>query len=626
MSLQMDELLRLALSQFWQVSLLILAAGLLVRIFCRRRPYLAYVVWLLVIAKCLMPPVWSSPTSLFSWSEAEFLGPPIAHDTGASMPLDTAGSSVRRIASHVEPAGLAAEANEPSADQRGQLNAVDSAGLGLAQPAWPLGVAHVLAAAWLCGAVVLAGVIMARAALAGVLLRRASVPTEHDLAKLVGELSRRLGIRRKVRLMVTSRPFGPGVCGLLRPKLVLPQVVVSECSLNDLERIIAHELIHIRRGDNTIAAFQLVAQIIWWFHPLVWWANRRACRERERCCDEAVVASLGCDPGRYAQTLLDVLRRRRDTRPALFGSGIRSSQVTSRRMESIMDTRRVFHRRMPGVCWTVFAMGVLLVVPGRALTRPGETSESTSQAEAEPTEAAVTQAKTDAENPELGRSAKNLREIMSAIHMYHDVANHLPPPHSGFGFDGKTNEWFRHRPYLSWRVLLLPLLGEKELFGKFRLGEPWDSEHNKKLIPLLPKIYCAPGSKAGEGKTNYLGVVGPNAAFPEKETITVIDFFDGTSDTIMLVEAPDEAAVEWTRPKDFPVGTREPAKILTGLREGGFLTAFADGAPQFVSNDITSDTLQRLLIRNDREPVPYDEVRRSVRFVSPAGNPNANDK
>ncbi len=288
-----------------------------------------------------------------------------------------------------------------------------------------------------------------------------------------------------------------------------------------------------------------------------------------------------------------------------------------------MDTRRSFHSCVHGICWAMIAVGVLLVVPGRALTRPGEASETVSQAEAKPTKGVVAQAKTDAENPELAQSAKNLGEIISAIHMYHGVSGHFPLAHSGFGFDRKTNEWFRHRPYLSWRVLLLPLLGEKELFEKFRLGEPWDNEHNKKLIPLMPKIYCAPGSKAGEGKTNYLGVVGPNAAFSEKQAITLIEFHDGTSNTIMLVEVPDEAAVEWTRPKDFPIGTQEPAKKLTGLRTGGFLTVFADGAPQFISTDVTSEMLRRLLTRNDMEVVSHDKFRKSVRFVSPFGNSNA---
>lgn len=620
MTFQTNTLLPLALTQLWQLTFLILAVGLTVWLFCRRRPYLAYAIWMLVIAKCLTPPVWSSPTGLFSWGETKLTKPrlPTGPATTAALPRSTtAAPKAATIVVHTEPTNSPSVSKEPAA-------------LRAEQPTtsrWRVGVGQLLAAVWMCGAFVLSGIIASKGVLFHALLRRSRVPTGHNVTELMGELSRRLGFHRKVRLLVTRRPLGPGVYGLLRPKLVLPQRIVSECSQGDLERIIAHELIHIRRGDNIVGLFQLIGQIIWWFHPLVWWANRRLCRERERCCDEAVVANLGCDPGRYAQTLLDVLKHRREVRPVLMSAGIRSSEVTTRRMESIMDTRRSFYRRAPGMCWAMFAMGLLLVVPGRALTRPGEASETVSQTEAKPTKGAAAQAKTDAENPELVQSAKNLGRIMSTIHLYHDVAGHFPLAHSGFGYDRKTNEWFRHRPYLSWRVLLLPLLGEKELFGKFRLGEPWDSEHNKKLIPLMPKVYCAPGGKAGEGKTNYLGVVGPNAAFHEKQAITVIEFHDGTSNTIMLVEVPDEAAVEWTRPKDFPIDTREPAKTLTGLRKGGFLTVFADGAPQFISSDVGPKMLRCLLIRNDMDVVPHDkEFRKLVRFVSPFDKSNADDK
>ena len=138
----------------------------------------------------------------------------------------------------------------------------------------------------------------------------------------------------------------------------------------------------------------------------------------------------------------------------------------------------------------------------------------------------------------------------------------------------------------------------------------------------MPKIYRAPGSTAGDGKTNYLGVVGPNAAFPEKGTIMIQDFTDGTCNTIMLVEVPDEAAVEWTRPEDFPIDTKERMKKLVGLRAGGFLTAFADGAPQFISESVAPQMLQRLLIRNDGEVVNSEDLRTWMRFVAPAAEAN----
>jgi hypothetical protein len=122
---------------------------------------------------------------------------------------------------------------------------------------------------------------------------------------------------------------------------------------------------------------------------------------------------------------------------------------------------------------------------------------------------------------------------------------------------------------------------------------------------------------AGEGMTNYLGVVGSNAAFPDKGTIMIQDFTKGTSHTIMLVEVPDEAAVEWTRPEDFRIETKEPVKKLVGLRKQGFLTAFADGAPQFVSEDIP-EKLLRFLFNRDTEDENFQACKPWLRFVPPA--------
>jgi Protein of unknown function (DUF1559) len=208
---------------------------------------------------------------------------------------------------------------------------------------------------------------------------------------------------------------------------------------------------------------------------------------------------------------------------------------------------------------------------------------------------------------------------MSAIHTYHNAAGHFPAARSGWGFDGKSHEWFWERPYLSWRVLLLPYLGELELFKKFRMDQPWDSEHNRKLIAPMPEVYRIPGCKAGDGKTNYLGSFGPKAAFPDKGTITVPEFTDGTSNTIMLIEVPDQAAAEWTQPENFPGDAKDPMKKLLGLHQEGFLTIFADVAPHFISEGIPPKTLQQLLVRNGGDLItPADWQQHWDRFVQPA--------
>ncbi len=79
-------------------------------------------------------------------------------------------------------------------------------------------------------------------------------------------------------MLVSESNFGPLVFGSRRPVLILPEALVKAKTAIELQPIVAHELIHARRGDTTFGALQFAAQVVWWFHPLVWWASRQANR------------------------------------------------------------------------------------------------------------------------------------------------------------------------------------------------------------------------------------------------------------------------------------------------------------------------------------------------------------
>jgi hypothetical protein len=87
MNLPADQLFRLAWMQFGQVTALILAVGLLTRLGCRQRPHLAYVLWMVVIAKCLTPPLWSSPLGVF------WLGAGAPHRAGGRLASRSIGAA-----------------------------------------------------------------------------------------------------------------------------------------------------------------------------------------------------------------------------------------------------------------------------------------------------------------------------------------------------------------------------------------------------------------------------------------------------------------------------------------------------------------------------------------------------
>ena len=99
----------------------------------------------------------------------------------------------------------------------------------------------------------------------------------------------------------------PGVFGIVRPVLVLPNGIRERLSQSQLVTILAHELCHVRRRDNLTAALHMFVEALFWFHPAVWWIRTRLMEERERACDEAVLQS-GSEAGVYAESILNVCR------------------------------------------------------------------------------------------------------------------------------------------------------------------------------------------------------------------------------------------------------------------------------------------------------------------------------
>jgi hypothetical protein len=191
-------------------------------------------------------------------------------------------------------------------------------------------------------------------------------------------------------------------------------------------------------------------------------------------------------------------------------------------------------------------------------------------------------------------SMNNMRQIMLAMHNYHDANKRLPPAFKA-DKDGK--------PLLSWRVLILPMMEYGDLYNQFHLDEPWDSENNKKLIANMPPEYRSPNRKSGEGKTNYLAVRGEKTVFSGKQGVRFQEITDGTSNTIAIVEASDEKAVIWTKPDDFEYSEENPLQGLVGLNPNGFLVGFVDGSVQLLPATISPQDLKAFFTRNGGEPM-----------------------
>jgi hypothetical protein len=163
---------------------------------------------------------------------------------------------------------------------------------------------------------------------------------------------------------------------------------------------------------------------------------------------------------------------------------------------------------------------------------------------------------------------------------------------------------------LSWRVYLLPFLEQTPLYEQFHLDEPWDSDHNKKLVEKMPQVFASPAlpaELAKKGMTSYVGPVGEKTIFEGSEGTSLAKIVDGTSNTLAILEADSEHAVIWTKPDDLVIDWKNPLKGLTGVWKSGnssvLLAAFCDGSVRGISDKIDPAIMKKLLQKDDGEAV-----------------------
>jgi hypothetical protein len=160
-------------------------------------------------------------------------------------------------------------------------------------------------------------------------------------------------------------------------------------------------------------------------------------------------------------------------------------------------------------------------------------------------------------------------------------------------------------PLLSWRVAILPHIGQAELFRQFRLDEPWDSPHNRELLPRMPAVFAYPDDPyTPAGYTYFQVFVGRGTAFERDGLKLPDDFPDGPENTIAVVEAMN--AVPWTKPADLeydsngPLPRIGPAIPWRGFRRNRhtFIAALADGSIRSIRLELSESTLRAAITRN----------------------------
>jgi beta-lactamase regulating signal transducer with metallopeptidase domain len=195
-------------------------------------------------------------------------------------------------------------------------------------------------------------------------------------------------------------------------------------------------------------------------------------------------------------------------------------------------------------------------------------------------------------------SFDQLKRIGLGFHNFHDQHKRFPAA-AEMGPDGKTTH--------SWRVALLPYLNAngEDLYKRYRLDEPWDSEHNKQLIAEGAHFYNVPTESPSED-CGYFVFTGPGTVFdPAAPASTLRSITDGTAFTIGVAEAI--RSVPWSKPEDLPFSPSEPLPKLGGNFEGGFTSMFMDGSAHFIPADVDESALRALVTKAGGEHLEFDK-------------------
>jgi beta-lactamase regulating signal transducer with metallopeptidase domain len=227
-----------------------------------------------------------------------------------------------------------------------------------------------IARGWIIGVGLFALRLAFGLAMLAQLRRRRLEPLPAALVNRFDALRRRLGIQRVVRFCECGLVAVPAVIGLMKPVVLLPMRALTGLTPEQLDAVIAHELAHVRRFDVIANLFQIVGETLFFFHPAVWWLNRRIRADREDCCDDVAVSVSGSHVG-LARALVDMESWRAVPTLALAVNG---SPIAARVARLLGVNRAQESRATTGVITTTLVLAATLVTGAASVgfARPAE--------------------------------------------------------------------------------------------------------------------------------------------------------------------------------------------------------------------------------------------------------------
>ena len=394
----------------WQVALLVAILTLVTRLFRQRSAVFLHALWLLVLLRLVLPPDLSIPTGWGWWllpprvASAPHATPEVAAARVDEAPLGNSSQQNSSVGKPSQPLPQVPAESEKVADR-------DSGFIGpsaseppqpavattVSSPAPPDGPADVANASTALSRWA-EGLLLCWLGVSGTLLALLGVGTvriwkwvydaepidDAELYQLLEGCRRQLGMNRLVELRNSDACTTPVVVGYSQPVILLPRSVLTRLNKDELRAVLLHELNHVVRGDAIINLLQGILGAIYFFHPLVWWANARLRELREEACDEMTVAALEGRRKVYGEAIVKVTEIFGYASPPLALGVMESKSPAHRRLSRILDPQLPAGKRLNLREAGLILMFGIILLPCAGASLPAGDARTTAEPAKEP--------------------------------------------------------------------------------------------------------------------------------------------------------------------------------------------------------------------------------------------------
>lgn len=341
METALDKMIEFLLSQSMHLAVLFAVIGALVWLLNKRSAHVRYLLWLIILVKCLIPPLLTIPLAV--------LPEQVENPVISASPGPQAEHEVPLAAAEPQPQYIVVKSQPDSA-----------AGPAIRELVFTAGRAGIV---WICGSILYLTWILICAVRFQIRLKQRRIIPEEPLKKEIEDMAEQFWPTLKVRAYLLEGISQPFVWGLWRGSIYLPANFARTTAGRKRQAILLHEMAHVARADALVNLIQGIAQGIYWFHPLVWIANRIIRSEREKCCDETAIAKLKTTPKEYGWAIVEVLTAEYHSRMAIPSLAVAGpAKNIEDRLKTIMNPKRKFYARPTfiGLCTVLFLASILI--------------------------------------------------------------------------------------------------------------------------------------------------------------------------------------------------------------------------------------------------------------------------